>query len=252
MREGVADVDELEECRVKGASPLGCAGCKWDGMCYCGITLCIYRIEEEAKRLAASTSVRVNDVRDALIDVVIAHEVAHCLMCCLSARDKTARSYFREKEEIIYYIIEESLATAFEYKYFLSKYKGTHLYQVLKRHFDSLPPGYAGYAEWLHTGMTPLYVIRAEQAAVSVAETIALLELPASMLVWATVSKDEPPPYRLPPLFWALMERESRGPPRRNMEQLIERAWRRYSSEELWRMTALRIVKVRAYGTTCL
>jgi len=217
-------------------------------------------------------------------ELVLAHEVAHCLMGCLSKTRGTARSHLLAAPQgspkyVVYKLVEESLATALQYLYYCRRFGKTVLEAPLQRLFASLPPGYAGYAEWLKTVFT-YRELSAEPAGASTMNFAAppteifqqikvrrpfdpsllkpsdfkvqLLDPYSSAVQWATCGVDERPSYLLPPLFQELFEegvRKYGGTPVDVVRQVHES----YSGIHLWFRAARRIgLARRAESVPCL
>jgi len=189
-------------------------------------------------------------------ELVLAHEVAHCLMGCLSKTRGTARSHFlaappRSPRYVVYKLVEESLATALEYLYYCRRFGKTRLEAPLQRLFASLPPGYAGYAEWLKTVFT-YRSLPAEPAGASSEIKVQPLDPYSSAVQWATCGVDERPSYLLPPLFQELFEegvRKYGGTP----VDVVRRVHESYSGIHLWFRAARRIgLARRAESVPCL
>jgi hypothetical protein len=176
---------DLAACMGDPVEHMGCSSCGE----VCTITLCPHLIDRVAEDVARKFNLRLDVVRDAVRELVLAHEVAHCLMGCLSKTRGTARSRFlaappRSPKYVVYKLVEESLATALQYLYYCRRFGKTGLEAPLQRLFTSLPPGYAGYAEWLKTVFT--YRELSAEPGASLNLAITLLDPYSSAIQWAT------------------------------------------------------------------
>ncbi|MFP3200412.1 MAG: hypothetical protein RXR06_11125 [Thermoproteus sp.] len=271
---------DLAACMGDPVEHMGCSSCGE----VCTITLCPHLIDRVAEDVARKFNLRLDVVRDAVRELVLAHEVAHCLMGCLSKTRGTARSDFLAAPQgspkyVVYKLVEESLATALQYLYYCRRFGKTGLEAPLQRLFTSLPPGYAGYAEWLKTVFT-YRSLPAEPAGASTMNFAAppteifqsikvrrpfdpsllkpsdlkvqLLDPYSSAVQWATCGVDERPSYLLPPLFQELFEEgvsKYGGTPVDVVRQVHES----YSGIHLWFRAARRIGLARSAGSVpCL
>lgn len=271
---------DLAACMGDPVEHMGCSSCGE----VCTITLCPHLIDRVAEDVARKFNLRLDVVRDAVRELVLAHEVAHCLMGCLSKTRGTARSDFLAAPQgspkyVVYKLVEESLATALQYLYYCRRFGKTGLEAPLQRLFTSLPPGYAGYAEWLKTVFT-YRSLPAEPAGASTMNFAAppteifqsikvrrpfdpsllkpsdlkvqLLDPYSSAVQWATCGVDERPSYLLPPLFQELFEegvKKYGGTPVDVVRQVHES----YSGIHLWFRAARRIgLALRAESVPCL
>jgi len=242
--------DGLKGCVGKPAEHMGCASCGE----VCTITLCPHIIEKTADDIAKMFNLQKDQVVKAVRELVLAHEVAHCLMGCLSKMRETARSHFLAAPQgspkyVVYKLVEESLATALEYLYYCRKFGGTVLEAPLQRLFTSLPPGYAGYAEWLKTAFT--YRELSAEPGASLNLTITLLDPYSSAVQWATCGVDERPSYLLPPLFQELFEEgvsKYGGTPVDVVRHVVRQVHESYSGIHLWSRAAKRIGLARRAG----
>jgi len=246
---------DLAACMGDPVEHMGCSSCGE----VCTITLCPHLIDRVAEDVARKFNLRLDVVRDAVRELVLAHEVAHCLMGCLSKTRGTARSDFLAAPQgspkyVVYKLVEESLATALEYLYYCRKFGGTVLEAPLQRLFTSLPPGYAGYAEWLKTVFT--YRELSAEPGASLNLTITLLDPYSSAVQWATCGVDERPSYLLPPLFQELFEEgvsKYGGTPVDVVRHVVRQVHESYSGIHLWFRAARRIGLARSAGSVpCL
>ncbi|MFZ8807401.1 MAG: hypothetical protein ACO2PN_04765 [Pyrobaculum sp.] len=271
---------DLAGCVGKPVEHMGCSSCGE----VCTITLCPHLIDGVAEDIARKFNLQLDVVRDAVRRLVLAHEFAHCLMGCLSKTRETARSRLlaapqRSPEYVVYKLVEESLATALQYLYYCRRFGKTGLETPLQRLFTFLPPGYAGYAEWLKTVFT-YRSLPAEPAGASMMNFAAppteilpqikvrrpfdpsllkpsdfkvrLLDPYSSAVQWATCGVDERPSYLLPPLFQELFEegvKKYGGTP----VDVVRRVHESYSGIYLWFKVARRIGLARSEGSVpCL
>ena len=247
--------EDLAGCVGKPVEHMGCSSCGE----VCTITLCPHIIEKRADDIAKMFNLQKDQVVKAVRELVLAHEVAHCLMGCLSKMRETARSRFLAAPQgspkyVVYELVEESLATALEYLYYCRKFGGTVLEAPLQRLFTSLPPGYAGYAEWLKTVFT--YRELSAEPGASLNLAITLLDPYSSAVQWATCGVDERPSYLLPPLFQELFEEgvsKYGGTPVDVVRHVVRQVHESYSGIHLWFRAARRIgLALRAESVPCL
>ena len=263
--------NELRNC-IEVVYPLGCCVHDCDLRPRATILINTDKVWEQANKIYDSYDgpdkdrVSVQGLYVELLKLVMAHEYAHCLMAVHRCVLGSEHSVYNNLPWVFSHVIEESLATAFEYSFFQNNVEYPFRDIIEKGFFNNLPPGYSGFKEWFAYGIPVISALSIGPSFVSASmrPIIDPLGINESCFVWGTarvltmmpnkVLIFEKPPLKLPPLLKELIDMSNNmpkpskpNPPVRSQANgfitTIEELYDKYGGDLLWRLVAIRILK---------
>jgi len=260
--------NELRNC-IEVVYPLGC--CRYDCNLRPRATILINtdKVWEQANKIYDSYNgpdkdrVSVQGLYVELLKLIIAHEYAHCLMATHRCVLGLEHSVYSNLPWVFSHVIEESLATAFEYVVFEKLVIDPVIKEIIEdKYFKYLPPGYSGFREWFGIPAISIASMGLFGPTITTMNLGTRLQVNEDCFIWgiarvlmiapSVLYVFEKPPLDLPPLYKELMDisntltKTNQSSAQKQVEVVTpEDLYNKYTGDTLWRLVALRILKSR-------
>jgi len=261
---------DLENC-AEEVRPLGCCMYNCDSSPRATISINTNEVWKLVNNIYNSyqnpnkSKVNVQDLYVELLKLIIAHEYAHCLMAAHRCVLGPKHSVYSNLPWVFSHVIEESLATAFEYVVFEKLVIDPVIKEIIEdKYFKDLPPGYSGFREWFGIPAISIASMGLLGPIITTMNLGTRLQVNEDCFIWgiarvlmivpSVLYVFEKPPLNLPPLYKELMDisntltktrtKTSQSSAQRQVEVVApEELYNKYGGDILWRLVALRILK---------